>query len=314
MRPGRGRPNDHSRIDIPVKFNVAYFGPEPLFHLRRDFLLATTYGLRSLGHDVTLSGLQVDTSRFNLVVGGYFLQRTGLENLERAGVAFAHVNTEVIAQDMLNFQPQKTDFLGAYLPSMRAGRFVWDVILDNLAEHRRYGTNAHFMRWGWHPALEDIEKRAEPDLDFYFFGMMSPRREAIVRDLIARGFSGMADGSCPYFLRNDRIARARVNLNIVQDEKYTHVNSFRICYLANNRVAMVSEAENDPADYLSLARVVRSAAELPDALADVLAEGRWKAQGELAYERFRQTPMTRCLEELLEASFAGAGGVPARAA
>ncbi len=289
-----------------MKFNLAYFGPEPLFHLRRDFLLATRHGLESLGHDVTLSGLQLDTSRFNLVVGAYFLQGADLARIAQAGVDFAHVNTEVIANDMLNFNPRKVDFLGAYLPSMKAGRFVWDVILDNLPEHRRYGTTAHFMRWGWHPAMEDIVHRTTKDLDFYFFGLMSERRASILRTLIEKGFSGHADGSCPYFLRNDRIARAKVNLNVVQDEKYTHVNSFRICYLANNRCAIVSEAENDPAGYLELARVVHHKDEIAGALADLLADGKWKRLGEQAHERFRATPMTRCLEELLDASFAGA--------
>lgn len=297
-----------------MKFNLAYLGPEHIFHLRRDFLLATQYGLQSLGHDVVLSGPMLDTTRFNLLVGAYFLPPAELRKIDAAGLQFAHVNTEVIAQDMLNFNPQKTDFMGAYLPSMRAGRFVWDVILDNLAEHRRYGNAAHFMRWGWHPKLEDIEPREKPDLDFYFFGMMSPRREAILRDLAARGFKGLADGSCPYFVRNDRIARSKVNLNIVQDEKYTHVNSFRVCYLANNRVAMLSEAESDPADYLSMARVVHSAAELPAALSELLAGDRWKAQGEEAYEKFRRVPMTQCLAELLEASFGGEAGEPAVAA
>lgn len=289
-----------------MKFNIAYFGPEWLFHLRRDFILATQYGLRDLGHDVTLSGLQVDAGRFNLVVGAYFLPPAELRRIEQSGIAFAHMNTEVIAQDMLNFNPAKVDFMGSYLPSLRAGRFVWDVILDNLAEHRRYGVNAHFMRWGWHPRLEDVEHRADKDLDFYFFGMMSPRRQAIVEELGRRGFTGAADHSCPYFLRNDRIARARVNLNIVQEDRYTHVNSFRICYLANNRCAIVSEAESDPAGYLELADVVHAREEIADAVAALLAGGRWKARGEAAYERFRARRMTACMEELLDATFGGA--------
>ena len=192
-----------------MKFNLAYFGPEPLFHLRRDFLLATKYGLEELGHDVVLSGLQLDTTRFNLVVGAYFLPPAELKRLAQTPLKVAHVNTEVIARDQLNFNPEKTDFLGAYLPALRAGPFIWDVILDNLAEHRRYGNNARFMRWGWQAKLEDIAHRTPKDLDFYFFGLMSRRRDEIVRGLLQRGFSGMADHSCPYFLRNDRIARAR---------------------------------------------------------------------------------------------------------
>jgi hypothetical protein len=288
---------------LRLKFNLAYLGPEALFHLRRDFLLATRFGLESLGHDVLMSGRQLDTSRFNLVVGAYFLPPAEMRKLADNGLEFAHINTEVIARDLLNFDPRKVDFLGSYLPSMQAGRFVWDVILDNLPEHRRYGTRAHFMRWGWHPRMEDIEQREDKSLDFYFFGMMSARRTGIVNELLRGGFTGMADGSCPYFVRNDRIARSRVSLNIVQDEKYTHVNSFRICYLANNRCAILSEAEKDPADYLSATRVVHRKEEIADALRELIAGNRWKAQGESAYEKFRAIPMTRCLEELLDESF-----------
>lgn len=289
-----------------MKFNIAYFGPESLFHLRRDFILALRYGLSDLGHDVVLSGLQVDSSRFNLIIGAYFLPSAELRRIEGAGIDFAHVNTEVIAQDMLNFNPEKVDFLGAYLPSLRAGRFVWDVILDNLPEYRRYGVNAHFLRWGWHPRLEEIEHRAEKDLDFYFFGLLSPRRKEVLKDLAQRGFVGSADHICPYFLRNDRISRSRVSLNIVQEDRYTHVNSFRICYLANNRCAILSEAESDPAGYLELAEVVHGRERMADALAGLLADGRWKARGEAAYERFRERPMAACMEELLDASFPGA--------
>lgn len=290
-----------------MKFNIAYLGPEALFHLRRDFILVMKYGLESLGHDVMLSGLQLDTTRFNLIVGAYFLPPAELARLQGAGLDFAHVNTEVIAGDMLNFNPAKTDFLGAYLPSLRAGRFIWEAVIDNMPEHARYANRAHFLRWGWHPKLEDIEHRPRKDLDFYFFGLMSPRRQQIVRELFDRNLVGIADHSCPYFLRNDRIARAKVHLNIAQDDKYTHVNAFRVCYLANNRCAVVSEAENDPAGYLAVTKVVADKGAIGDAVAGLVAGDNWKAFGVSAYERFAERPMTQSLEKLLDESFAGVG-------
>ncbi len=294
-----------------MKFNIAYLGPEHLFHLRRDFILVLKYGLESLGHDVILSGLQVDTTRFNLLIGAYFLPKASLDAINAAGAEFAHVNSEVIARDMLNFNPQKTDFLGAYLPSMRAGKFIWEAVIDNMPEHARYGNRAHFLRWGWHPRLEEIEHRTPKDLDYYFFGLMSRRRHDILASLASRKLQGMADGSCPYFLRNDRIARARVQLNIVQDDRYSHVNAFRICYLANNRCAIVSEIEHDPAGYLSVARVVPGKDAIAEAVAELAAGTGWKTQGEAAYEKFREVPMQRCLEELLDASFGRSPGLAA---
>jgi hypothetical protein len=284
-----------------MKFGISYFGPEPLFHLRRDFLLSMKYGLESLGHDVVLNGLSLESDRFNFVVGAYFLPAAEIPKIAKSGVRHAHVNTEVIAQDMLNFNPQKTDFLGAYLPAMKAGAFTWDVILDNMTEYQRYGVNAHFLRWGWDPKLEDIEHRAEKDLDFYFFGMMSQRRKDIIQSVRQKGMRGTADHSCPYFLRNDRIARAKVQLNIVQEEKYTHVNSFRVCYLANNRCAIISEHEQDPAGYLDMTRLA-TAQEMPDVVADLVANDKWRQQGEQAQALMRERPMKAILEALLDTS------------
>jgi len=77
---------------------------------------------------VVLSGLQLDT--FALQPRGRRLLPAagGAQGIDQSGLQFAHVNTEVIARDMLNFNPQKVTS-SLYLPSMKAGRFVWDVIL-----------------------------------------------------------------------------------------------------------------------------------------------------------------------------------------
>ena len=298
-----------------MKFNLAYLGPEALFHLRRDFLLVTKFGLEDLGHDVALSGGQLDSTRFNLIVGAYFRPPDTLARIAKSGLDFAHINTEIIANDQVNFRPDRVDFRGSYLPAMQAGRFVWDVVMDNLAEHGKHRTRAYFMRWGWHPKLEDVDRDKEKSLDYYLFGMLSPRRQQVLQELSRHGYTGIADATCPYFLRNDRIARAKVQLNVIQDDQYTHVNSFRICYLANNRCAILSEAENDPAGYLSVAHVVHRKEEIPGAMAELLEGDRWKAVGEAAYEKFRAIPMARCMEQLLDESFAAplaqAAGGPA---
>jgi hypothetical protein len=289
-----------------VRFCLSYFGPEALYHLRRDFFLLIKHSLEDIGHDVDFSWMTLDPKRFNLIVGAYFLPPQEIKKITQSNLRFAHINTEVIAKDTLNFQPNKTD-LNAYMSSLAAGQFVWDVNYDNLGEYAQRNMKAHFMRWGWHPKLEEIVHREQKDLDYYFFGMMSERRQSIVRSLSKRGFVGGADHSCPTFLRNDRIARARVNLNLVQLDQYTHVNSFRICYLANNRGAILSEIEGDPVNYLSVARVVRNKDEIADALAELIAGNKWKELGDSGYETLRTKPMTGIMKELLEASFSTVG-------
>lgn len=292
-----------ARLEVnTLKFNIAYMGPEWLFHLRRDFLLVLKYSLEDLGHDVVLSGVSLDGSRFNLLIGTYAQKAETVDQITKSGVAYAHINTEIIANDMLNHNPDKADFLGSYLPSMESGRFVWDVVADNVPEYQSYGVNAFFLRWGSHPKMADIEHRQEKDLDYYFFGMLSERRKHLLQALKAAGLRGTADHSCPYFLRNDRISRAKVQLNLVQDEKYTHVNSFRICYLANNGCCILTEKEQDPANYLKYADVV-SAADLPQIVRDYASGSRWQERGKRAQADFAEYSMTLLMEELLEKSF-----------
>lgn len=283
-----------------VLVNICYFGPERIFNLRRDFILSLKYSLEDLRHTVNISHGQISSNAFNLFIGAYFLSADQIGNLASSGVNFATVNTEVIKNDLLNHNPKKTDFMGAYMPLMQKANFAVDVIWENVAEcERRYGFKPNFLRWGYHPKLEDIEHKEKKDLDFYFFGSMSDRRKRIVQAIQEKGFKGISDGSCPYFLRNDRIARAKVNLNIVQDVRYTHVNSFRICYLANNKCAILSEIEDDGAGYLNLA-VVSDKFRYVDAFADLISDGSWKHQAEESYEIFRQTSMVDCMEQVLD--------------
>jgi len=184
-----------------MKFNIAYLGPEWLFHLRRDFILVLKFSLEDLGYEVNLSGATLDSGAINLIIGAYFLKADQLNMIRKSGLRYINVNTEVIAGNMLNFNPDKVDFTGAYLPMMKAGLARWDVIEDNIPEYMKYDSPALFLRWGFHPFMQDIDHRKNKDLDYYFFGMLSPRRKSILAKLVSAGFKGVADHSCPYFFR-----------------------------------------------------------------------------------------------------------------
>lgn len=292
---------------MTMRFNIAFCGPENFFHLRRDFMLALKYSLESLGHDVVLSGAFLDTERFNLLISAYWLSEKAFKAIHESGMRFAHINTEIIANDLINHHQEHGKYRDVYLPSMQRGEFIWDVVMDNLADHRRHGNRALFLRWGWLPEMQDIEHRAYKDLDFYLFGFLSDRRKSLVNALSAAGLAGTADHSCPYFLRNDRIARARVQLNLVQADRYTHVNSFRICYLANNACCTLSEPENDPAGYLQYAELV-TASDLVERVRELAGSQRWKTRGEQALADFRRQPMRESMEALLDVSFPAVAG------
>jgi|Laugresbdmm110dd_1035094.scaffolds.fasta_scaffold08886_6 hypothetical protein len=285
-----------------MKFNISYLGPEWLFHLRRDFILVLKYSLEGLGHQANLAGPSLDSSAVNLVIGAYFLKPDQIQMIAKSGYKYININTEVIADNMLNHNPDKVDFMGAYLPMMRASLARWDVIEDNIPEYIKYDSPAKFLRWGYHPAMQDIDHRTNKDLDYYFFGMISPRRKAILVKLETAGLKGIADHSCPYFLRNDRIARSKVNLNLIQDEKYSHVNSFRICYLANNNCHILSELENDPAGYLKYAEII-DPDNIVEHITQSLKNDAWKEKGIAASKAFQEFDMNSIMESILDLTF-----------
>lgn len=289
-----------------MNFNVVYFGPEQLFNLRRDFFLLLKFGLESVGHQVTLSGGRVDANSLNLLVGAYFLDTDDMNRLRRSGAAYAVINTEIVKDGLLNFQPAKTDLDNGYLPLMNSGRFVWDIIPQNIPELKeKYNINALLLRWAYHEKLEDIEHKEKPDLDYYFFGLVSDRRKLMIEQLNEAGLKGFADHSCPYFVRNDRIARAKIQINICQDVKYVHVNNFRIGYLANNWSAILSEVEEDPTNYLQYAHVADTNA-YTEAAVDLVSGDKWRQLRDASYERYRKILFKDIVDEILEASFSEA--------
>jgi hypothetical protein len=285
-----------------MKFNITYFGPEWIYHLRRDFILLLKNSLSDLGHTVNIEWKKIDSQSINLIIGAYFLEKELLLKLANSKIKYININTEIISDNLLNFNPKKVDFLNAYVPMMKSAFARWDVVEDNIKQYENYDTNANFLRWGYHPSLNEIEHRKEKDLDFYFFGMMSPRRKEIVSTLKNLGFQGIADHSCPYFLRNDRISRAKINLNLKQDEKYNHVNSFRICYLINNNSYVISEEENDPSGYLNYVDVC-NLDQMINTICDAISKNSWKTNGENSTEFFKQTTMNSIMESLINETF-----------
>jgi hypothetical protein len=100
-----------------------------------------------------------------------------------------------------------------------------------------------------------------------------------------------------------------VQLNLIQDEKYTHVNSFRICYLADNGCCILSENENDPAGYLKYAEIVDQNT-LVEQVRNFIANDRWRARGEKARADFAENDMGDIIERLLEESFCSPASGP----
>lgn len=275
-----------------MRFNISYLGPLHLAHLRRDFLLLLKYGLERAGHRVDIGNGDIASDSMNIIIGAYF--RTPQELAALSQYNYISINTEPFIDGHLNGNPQKTD-MDAYVQFMRCAKAAWDVIPENISHYKPWDIKARFMRWGFCPELEEIPHK-EKDLDWYFFGTMSKRRKELLDLLPGRG---LYDGECTYLTRNDRISRAKVSLNLIQADKYTHVNSFRVCYLMQNRQCVLSEHESDDANYLGGA-LVSETLDIPHFLVKLI-NGDWRKQAERGYRHLAKSPsQAEIMEELLD--------------
>lgn len=287
-----------------MRFNIVYFASPEATILRRDIILLMKYSLEDCGHEVTVSSASLEPSCINIIMRGYakdvskfLLQNTGK-------IRYGIINTEVIADGKLNFfigqQDIENDY--SYEKVMQQAEFVWEVIYDNMERHKLIGSKAYFFRWGYHPLLEDIRHLSQKDYHYYFFGSDSPRRREFIGELKQAGYHGAWDKFSSYLIRNSNIARAKLQLNIISHDVFTHVNSFRICYLAGNRCAIISEPENDPVGYMDYT-VISPREHFKETMKEYLSDNKYVKLADKTYELFRQTDAKQIMHDLLNQTF-----------
>jgi len=290
-----------------MKINISYMGNLFFAHLRRDLMLLLKYALEDLGHQVSLSRCSIEAGNWlNIVIGGYFLKPKELSYITSEKFDIVHLNTEIIKDDLLNFNPEKVDFLGTYLPMLKKSRGVLEMVIDNMPEHTRYGTNATFLRWAYHPKLKELKLTSAKNrsYDYYCFGMMSDRRLSLVEKLKDAGFYGLTHEANPFWERNSIIERTKINLNLIQEDFYSHVNAFRIGYLANNGCTVLSEKEHDPANYLEKIPLT-NANDLVENFARLIDNNRYLEKEKEIYYHYRKIHMTEIMEQALDQIFQG---------
>jgi hypothetical protein len=129
----------------------------------------------------------------------------------------------------------------AYLSLLRRFR-VWDLYQGNVDYLRSNGVNAevHQVPMGYMPQLTNIPAAAE-DIDVLFYGVPTPRRSSVVQKLRDRGLKVFNLSGVFGAGRDHCIARAKVVLNLHQEDT-GYFESIRVIHLMANRKAVVTEA------------------------------------------------------------------------
>jgi tetratricopeptide (TPR) repeat protein len=256
----------------------------------REIAEALHHGLVALGHDSVLTNrLDLDERR-TIVLGGNHLVQYGLEPPKDP----IFYNLEQLGDD----SPWMTmpDFVELFRHYP-----MWDYSQANIERLAAMGLPrpAH-VPIGYVPELTRIAPAPE-DIDVLFYGVLSERRYAVLRELHSRGLrvkwlTGALGAS-----RDGWIARSKIILNMhYWDAKIFEIA--RVSYLLANRRTVVSERGTEPALESGLESGIAFAEH--DGLVDRCMEllGDERARHELAergYQAFSARDQTAILQRAL---------------
>jgi hypothetical protein len=287
-----------------VKFHICNIEPQGYAwgHFLDDFCRLVCYSLESLGYSCSMACNQVEPDRINIVFCGHMLGTPDHVHSIADACTYIAMQHEVLNADGVNLTKNKEHFDNVYLPFMQRALVVWEGIPRNLPALEKLGIRTGFFRGGYHPAVHDVRAKRERDIDFLFYGSITPYRREMLEQLSARGHQVVAvfDPRAPY--RNDLIGRARVNLAPIQGPGMEHFAYGRVCYLLNNDSLIVVERCEDQ-QWLESCFISTS----KDNWIDVCEQTLWRDDQDAVRdefcERYRSFPFTEQMQGLLDATF-----------
>ena len=218
-----------------MRYAVTVVAPPKYVHAAAFLEIAETLdaGLRSLGHDSTLTAEGNISWRQHIVLGANLLPLYRID-VARDAILYNLEQIEV-GSDWLTTE---------YLDLLRAHR-VWDYSERNAERLEKLGIRVEaVLPIGYAECLTRIEHR-EKDIDVLFYGSFNPRRKHLIGDIRALGIGVEAHFGLYGKPRDQLIARSRIVLNAHFYESKV-LEMARISYLLANRCVVLSETSADP--------------------------------------------------------------------
>jgi hypothetical protein len=274
------------------------------FQMYRNAFQLFYHALADLGHEVAITDGTFDPGALNLLVPPMAFRAPDLvASLATRRLSYGFIGVETFAGYSHAMTPETRDDDAVFRRFVEGAAAILCLFKDDVDSYRAIGGRAAYARYGFHAKAEEITMQRDRPVDVFFFGDIQgrPKRRRVLDALAARGLKldVLTDASRAVdpLIRNARIARAKVNLNI---NHAAHVSPQRVAYLANNRIRCLSDATADSDGYLALAEVHGDEAALVEGVIAHIAAGRHLTDGALAYEAARQWPMTEILARALD--------------
>lgn len=278
-----------------TRFNVTLIDPDgyKFAHFLHYFSRLIANGLESLGYDTIMTRNHFTPDRTTIVVGAHLVFHSETADRIANNGPYIVLQTERIKTHRTTFWSNGS-FESVYIPFMNRAQATWEVLPDQIETLNELGVRAELFLGGYEPALDEIRRKKNKDIDFMFYGSPHTHRTELFEKLTSRGHTLVNLFDDHAIFRNDLIARTRVNLCTAD----AHFPWPRVCYLLNNQALVVVEKCAD-AEWLEDCFESAPTDQWVDVCEHALLRKDRQEVTDAYFERYRSRPFKNILEVLL---------------
>jgi hypothetical protein len=294
-----------------MKFNIVLGNHPPhAINTTRDHTLIIKGGLEEAGHFAHLSVNDAFTDAVNIIYD--FITPDNLDyfrSLQKDGLSFGLITTEILHARKLNYRNDETARarIEATQKVASRARFLWVMHEPSLSSYKELcgHDRCYALPLGYSKLAKEIRRfpYEARDIDFLFFGYLTPYRHAILNALAQRGFVTKHVYDAPGFIRNSMIERTKINLALRQNAIWDQPSAGRISYLVANRCAVIAERTANGRPYENYTITVEPDSFI-DACIDTISNRSYCALADQLADAFeRDFPMKEIMSKLIQQTF-----------
>ncbi|MGY4530941.1 hypothetical protein ACVW0Y_000044 [Pseudomonas sp. TE3786] len=256
-------------------------------------------GLLELGHKVTFSETSVERSAINLF--WEYFEPGMLKELLGAGVEFGIIATEIPDGEGFNWQsdPRWTARFDTFSEVARHAKFIWTMIESTVPFYAQFCPTA-FIELGFSERLVPADLNTRPHIDFCFFGLRTPYREKVVKQLEKHAKVVWPQGLLSPTGIAELISNSRVGLNFKQSAQWPIPSPTRLGRLMMARRAVAAEHVPVSTRQGDIAGICPQSELFHQHALHILDSG-WHQSAEQVFERYKtEMPMALIMERVLE--------------
>lgn len=167
-----------------MRFSICLLEPDgyKYSHFLYDVCKYLCYTIEAAGYECCMVKNRLYSDRINVIMGAHNLtDPASVEEIKHAG-EYVIIQSEVLREDGITGWPNQKTFPSIYLPLLRQARAVWDGLESNQIQLRKLGIDSErLLQFGYLPAMEEITHKKHKDIDFLYYGSLTPHREKIDR-------------------------------------------------------------------------------------------------------------------------------------